>query len=147
MTKIIVDTNIVFSAILNLDSTLSKILIEGGLRTKFYAPSFLTDEISSHQERICELKHFSSQEFNRVYFLVTKHITFINSYLVSTEDFKMAIELCKPIDPNDVEFVALALHLKGKLWTGDKKLSNGLTAQKWNEVVTTQQLLTDLKES
>ena len=37
--------------------------------------------------------------------------------------------LCKDVDAEDALHVALTLELDGLLWTGDKKLRNGLLAQ------------------
>jgi len=34
--------------------------------------------------------------------------------------------LCKDIDESDTPFVALTIELKALLWTGDKKLKEGL---------------------
>ena len=34
--------------------------------------------------------------------------------------------MCKEIDLKDISFVALALELDALLWTGDKKLKEGL---------------------
>ena len=35
-------------------------------------------------------------------------------------------DLCKDIDVHDIPFLSLALELNLPLWTGDKKLKNGL---------------------
>lgn len=141
MNKIVVDTNVIFSAILNVKSVLSKILIEGGLVVRFYAPSFLNEEITLHQRRICELKKFDTDDFSRAYSLVTQHITFIHSSIVTKKDFEIATKLCESVDINDVEFVALTSYLNGKLWTGDQRLISGLKAKNWHETFTTSELL------
>ena len=41
-----------------------------------------------------------------------------------------AFDLCKNIDEKDTIYVALTLELRGGLWTGDKKLINGLEKKK-----------------
>lgn len=46
--RIIVDANIVFSAILNTNGKIGDILINGGKRFEFIAPDFLRYEIKSH---------------------------------------------------------------------------------------------------
>jgi predicted nucleic acid-binding protein len=37
--------------------------------------------------------------------------------------------LCKDIDPKDAAYVSLAIHLDCKIWSGDKKLRDGLLAK------------------
>ena len=45
MTKIIVDTNIIFSALLNVDSHIGQILIHGKDYYEFYAPEYIRFEL------------------------------------------------------------------------------------------------------
>jgi predicted nucleic acid-binding protein len=48
--------------------------------------------------------------------------------------------LTKNVDIDDTEFVALAEHIRGKLWTGDKELIKGMKRQKWNSLISTDEL-------
>jgi predicted nucleic acid-binding protein len=40
--------------------------------------------------------------------------------------------LCKEIDEKDVLFVSLAIEINALLWTGDKKLKEGLKSKGFN---------------
>lgn len=51
MTKIIVDTNIVFSALLNTNSRIGQILINGKNYFDFYSPEYVRFEIFQHKKR------------------------------------------------------------------------------------------------
>ncbi len=54
MTKIIIDTNIVFSALLNINSRIGQILINGNKSFDFYSPDYIRQEIFEHQRKIKE---------------------------------------------------------------------------------------------
>jgi predicted nucleic acid-binding protein len=53
-------------------------------------------------------------------------VNFINEKSLSLESRQAAYDLCKNIDPKDTVFIALAIGLDALVWTGDKKLKNGL---------------------
>ncbi len=63
---------------------------------------------------------------------------------IGPNSWAKAITLVKGIDEFDAPFVALALEMGCFLWTGDKKLKNGLEKQGISWVVDTNQLL-DMK--
>ena len=56
MTKIIVDTNIVFSALLNINSRIGQILINGKNHYDFYSPEYVRLEIFKHKPTPKNLK-------------------------------------------------------------------------------------------
>ena len=58
--KIVVDTNIVFSAILNSQSGIGQILLYSDKSVKFYSPRYLQTEIQNHIQKI--KKHTSLSE-------------------------------------------------------------------------------------
>ncbi|MEP7197787.1 MAG: PIN domain-containing protein [Saprospiraceae bacterium] len=138
--KIIVDTNIIFSAILNSTSRIGKILINSKEHFDFYTCDFLRTEISKHQTKIEALTGLSIPEIEELELLVTKKIKFINEKLIPPITVSSTETLLKNIDLGDVPFVALTKHLNGKLWTGDKKLLAGLKVKKFTDTITTIQL-------
>lgn len=50
------------------------------------------------------------------------------------------------VDIDDSEFVALTEHIKGKLWSGDKQLIEGLREKGWNKVISTEELFKTIFE-
>jgi predicted nucleic acid-binding protein len=147
--KIIVDTNIVFSAILNSNSRIGKILLNSRGHFHFFSCNYLKVEIQKHRDKLLKITKLKEEELSELEELIIQHITFIDErlipqvLLVKTEDF------LKEIDPNDTVFVALNQLLDGKLWTGDMKLYNGLKAIRFKDILLTSDLsllLDDLEQ-
>ena len=145
--KIVVDTNIVFSAILNIDSNIAKILINSKNKFDFYSCEFLKNEIYQHKNKILKITGYNQSEFLEIEYLVIKNISFLNHKLVGRENLTKAKNILKEIDVNDAPFFAMAKHLKAKLWTGDKVLINGLNSFGYKDTITTKGLLNFLKKT
>lgn len=73
--------------------------------------------------------------------MLKDQISFVDLNNISEFNKRKAIETTLDIDSNDSFFIALALELNAKLWTGDKKLINGLHAKGLELTITTTELL------
>ena len=138
--KIIVDTNIVFSGILNSSSKIGKILINSKNHFQFYSCEYLREEILRHRNKLLKLTKLSDNDLSELENLITKNITFINESLLPKELLQKTQILLENIDPDDTPFVALTKHLEGKLWTGDKQLYNGLKVKRFKSIISTDEL-------
>lgn len=143
MTNIIVDTNIVFSALLNTSSRIGQISINGKNYFEFYSSEYVRFEIFQHKEKIKSIGKFSEDEFIETYSLILKNITILNHSIIPLEIYRSAELLCKDIDVDDTIFVAVSDFAKGKLWTGDMKLLNGLKNKGYEQVIKTEELYQD----
>ena len=147
--KIIVDTNIVFSAILNSNSRIGKILLNSKEHFQFFTCNYLRTEIQRHRNKLLKLTKLSEDQLSELEDLITQHITFIDERLIP-QDLLIKTEIqLKAIDPDDTVFVALTKHLEGKLWTGDLQLYNGLKAKRFKNIIRTSELsllLDDLEQ-
>jgi predicted nucleic acid-binding protein len=130
MKNIIVDTNILFSALRSNNSKLRIILEKEDLH--FYAPNFLMVEIFKHKERILQKSKATEDEVYEVLYKTLHKITFINEETISIGNFIAAYKLCGDIDEKDTPFAALALELEGELWTKDDVLKRGLIKKGFN---------------
>jgi len=139
--KIVIDTNIVFSAILNVDSNISKLILLSGSKYDFYSCEILKAELDLHKSKILKITGYSQQHFHEINYLITKNITFINHHLIGKKDLSNANAVLENIDQKDAPFYALAKHLKAKLCTGDKVLLKGLIAAGYKDTITTSKLL------
>ena len=143
MIRIIIDTNIAFSALLNVNSRIGQILINGNKYYRFYSPEYVRSEILKHQDKIKELSKLTNNEFLETYELIIRHITILNHTILPTKFYIKAADLCKSIDIDDTVFVAFTEYIRGKLWTGDKKLYNGLINKGFKRLISTEDLYQD----
>ncbi|CAN5859668.1 hypothetical protein BH24BAC1_BH24BAC1_40990 [soil metagenome] len=147
--KIVVDTNIVFSAILNSSGNIGKLLIHPKKHFQYYSCYFLKEEIREHQGKLLQLTKLTEKELLELIDLTTQHIKFLNEAVIPEKTIRKAYALVQDIDENDTLFIALTIHLRGsKLWTGDKKLTVGLEKKSFKRLVSSFQLntLLDQKE-
>ncbi|MBN2819889.1 MAG: hypothetical protein JXP36_13005 [Bacteroidales bacterium] len=138
--KIIIDSNIVFSAILNSQGKIGQLIINGSKFFKFFTVGLLKEEIEEHKDKILSISGFTNQQFRQSFQSITNRITFVDEILISDKDLNKAIGLVAEIDENDALFVALTNHLNGKLWTGDKKLTSGLKKKGFSKTISSNEL-------
>ena len=105
-----------------------------------YSTEQLEYELAEHWSKLKRLSKYSEIELHKAVTLITSKIKFINVELIPRTLFTKAEEWTKNIDVDDTEFVALAEHIRGKLWTGDKELVKGLKRKKWDKLVSTDEL-------
>lgn len=138
--NLIVDSNIIFSAILNIDSRIGQILVARHNTFNFYAPKYVRDEILEHQGKLKKIANLNDSGFRELFEIITKNITILDHSIVDRVHYESALKLCSKIDIDDVPFVAFSFYLECKLWTGDKKLIKGLRKRGFNEVITTNEI-------
>jgi predicted nucleic acid-binding protein len=138
--KIVIDTNIVFSAILNSQSLIGQILLYSDKTIRFYSPRFLQTEIQNHISKIKRHTNLTDSEVFELIEIIYSKINFISEELIPKETLSIADELTKGVDFDDVIFVALTMHLKCKLWTGDKLLMKSLQQKGFKRFITTKEL-------
>jgi len=137
---IVVDTNIVFSALLNSNGKIAHLIINGSTHFKYYTINLLKEEISTHKSKLLKLSGLSESSYESSYNAIVSRIKFINEHLLPYHIVSSAHDLVSGIDVNDILFVALNDYLQGKLWTGDKKLINGLRSKNYKSVIDTKEL-------
>lgn len=130
MKPIILDTNILFSVLLEPNSPLSRSFFESSYQ--IFGPETLFLEIFEHKEKIIHFSKIPEAELLTLFYKALKKIHLFKEELISTDLMKQAYDLCQSIDPSDTPVVALTLELRGLLWTGDKKLKKSLKAKKFN---------------
>ena len=131
--KIILDSNILFSALLRKSLTRKLILEYNG---SFLFPSYIFHEIEKHQEELIRKSGMPKQHLNNLLNII------LNKVEIVTEDklkpYKdQAYTIIKDIDPNDTLFIACALAYPGSvIWSDDRKLKT----QKKVRIVNTEEM-------
>lgn len=140
--KIIIDTNIIFSALLNTKGAIGDVLFNSGEVFEFYSCSYMRHEIEKHWEKLKRISKLSNSELEESKFTIFAKINFINEELIPQKIWLSAEEISDDIDIDDSDFIALTKHLKGYLWTGDKELYNGLKLKHFKRVYNTTEIIT-----
>lgn len=132
----IIDSNVIFSAVLNINSGIGQFILKTkDIGVSLYAPSYLKGEIEKHFQKILAISNLSEKEVRLALEMVYTQVSFIADSLISFEEFVKAMRLVRDIDPDDVTFVALTQYMDETLWTGDTKLYKGLKKKGFKKVV------------
>lgn len=139
--KIVVDTNIVFSSILNTSGKIGDLLLNSEDILEFFFHTFIKQELLEHHDKLKAISKLSDVEIEGSKELIFKKIAFINEELIPAEIWIEAENLTSDIDEDDTDFAALTIFLGANLWTGDKKLYHGLKALKgFKQILNTNEL-------
>jgi predicted nucleic acid-binding protein len=133
--KIVVDTNIIFSALLKEDNRYARALIKNEDDHDFYAVYFTIVELFKHKERIKQFSKLSEEDILEALYELLKYIHIINDNIISTPSWKEAMQLAHDADIKDVPNVALTIELAAQLWTNDNALKKGLKAKGFNDFI------------
>ena len=141
MKKIIVDTNIIFSCLVNSQGTIGDLISNSENILEFYSNQYMRFEIRKHWKKLQKISKLGDLELETANFKMLTKLTFINEELIPQSDWEKAEVLVADIDIDDTDFVALTRYLKASLWTGDKPLYEGLKTKRFRTVYNTQDMI------
>jgi|GEM_PF-1163491 len=114
--KIVVDTNIIFSALLNSNSTIGELIFNSDRLFEFYSCSYMRYEIRNHWEKLkklSKLSKLSEEQLQTSYQQLLISLKFINEEIIPTETWLAANGINPPLPRkllykavNPLEFVA-----------------------------------------
>ena len=122
---IVVDTNILFSLLLRGGTALRKRFLTGSA-PNFHCPRFVFVELFQHKERITQATELCEEDLLECLSELLARVRFVEEGGISIGTWMEARRLCRDVDAKDTPFIALTLHLDGRLWTGDDELKAGL---------------------
>ncbi|MFH1649524.1 MAG: PIN domain-containing protein [Candidatus Woesearchaeota archaeon] len=114
--KLVVDANIVFSAIIKRQFTLS--ILENKL-LELYAPDYLLAELRRYETLVCNKAGFSPEELDEFIRALRKRITFVPDNKIAPA---LPCAFAISPDPKDAAYFAVAMTVQCSLWSNDKKL-------------------------
>lgn len=144
--RFIVDANIVISTLLKSDGAVADVLLRTKPAPEFFVPEFIRVETSLHRAKVARLTGAPLELLAEVEEVLLSRMTTVQPDSIDGVHWERAHELVAGIDPKDDHYVALALHLKCPLWTGDKKLIKGLRAKGFKQVLSTDEVRAMLKK-
>ncbi len=137
---VIVDMNILFSAVISRNGRIAKLLTDPVLPMQRISCHYSFVELFKHQPKIVKYAKKPVDEVIDDLYTVLSSIQIYNESLIDGHHWQEAARLTEGVDSFDVNYVALALYTGGWLWTGDKPLTEHLRAMGFDRVVNTHEL-------
>ncbi len=137
---VIVDMNVLFSAIISPNGKIAKLLTDPALPIQRISCHYSFVELFKHQPKIVKYAKKSIGEVIDDLYTVLSSIQIYNEALIDEHHWQAAAQLTQGVDSFDVNYVALALYTDGWLWTGDKPLIAHLRSMGFDRVLNTSEL-------
>jgi len=117
---IVIDSNILFSALIR-DSTTRKLILEyGGF---FLFPEYIFIEVEKYKSELLTKSKLNEEEFNKLLELILKKVMVVQDELLNPH-YGEARRLAESVEsPEDLTFFACALaYPESIIWSNDQKL-------------------------
>jgi predicted nucleic acid-binding protein len=138
--KVIVDTNVIFSAILSPTGKFGQILFFGNKIIDFYAPNLVKIELERHKDKLINLSDYTTDDFEKTRDDIFSCLTFISEEEIPYTFWHKALPIVRETDTDDIAFVVLTEYIDAQLWTGDRKLLKGLRKMGFTKGITTEEI-------
>ncbi len=124
--ELIVDANILFSALIK-DGGTAKVMFKDDLH--LFAPEFLLEEFSKHEDTILEKTYRSQEDFQRLINILSRKMIFIPK-----NEFDKFMPKAKKIspDPDDALYFGLAILTGADIWSNEKRLKKQDEIKVWS---------------
>ncbi len=137
---VIVDANIVISAIIKPESEIAEILLILNNIIEFVLPEYALEEITEHENEICTEYDISPAVFQVRLDKISKGLLIFSSNLLDNDILYRAEQIVRQVDIDDTIYVAFSITLDALYWTGDRKLYRALRRTGFNDVINTAEL-------
>lgn len=125
--RLVVDTNVVFSALIAGGVT-REILLTG--EHEFFAPEHFFAEFRRNQAAVSSKTGLSESELD-----LLLHLLFERIRIVPRMEFEDTVteaeDAIGTVDPDDVPFLALAMHVNAEVWSDDEHFQRQDAVRVW----------------
>lgn len=139
--KIVIDTNIIFSTLLNSNSNIGDLIFNSDEYFEFYSCNYMRYEIQKHWARLIKISKLPDEQLQISFTQVISKIKFISEEIIPQDIWVAAEGIAKGIDIDDTDFIAMTMFLKANLWTGDMVLYRGLKKLDFKKILNTSEML------
>lgn len=94
----VLDTNIVISALITPNRTISKLILNDLSKSRMICPEFLFEELIGKFDKIKQITGLKTDQLTELLFRFIKHIDFVDDNLIERKYQKQAYDLVKEID-------------------------------------------------
>lgn len=130
--RVVVDANLAFKALAAGRGDLRERL-GASVEVTFFAPRYLFVELFKHKEALALAAKVNPDAMLEALHTLVTRLDFVNEANLPLTTWMEAYRLCCGVDEKDTPYVALALHLDGRLWTEDQELKSGLKARGFDQ--------------
>jgi predicted nucleic acid-binding protein len=141
MKTVVVDANKILSALIATQGRSAEVLLQPNPRFRLISCHFIYIELFKHKEKIQRLSGLDEAALLDLLYAVFSQLELVNEAYIPFACWQEANRLTADLDPKDIPYVALTIHLDGWLWTGDKRLMDGLRGKGFDRFVSTDDLL------
>ncbi len=118
--KIVLDSNILFSALIK-DSLTRRLILE--YDENFIFPYYIFEELTKHKAELLTKSQMDGTEFEQLLQLLLTKVIIIQEDILDSYKIE-AINIINHLDPDDTMFIACALAYPGSvIWSNDKRLA------------------------
>ena len=129
---VVVDANIAFKCLHTGRGDLRRRLAPAS-NLKFVCPRFLFVELFKHKERLAQAAGLPEADLLEALYALVSRLEFVNEANIPVGTWVEAYRLCQGIDEKDTAYVALTLHMDGRLWTEDRGLKRALRSRGFDQ--------------
>jgi predicted nucleic acid-binding protein len=122
---VVVDANLAFKALVAGRGDLRD-RVGPATKETFFAPRFLFVELFKHKDALALAARVTPEEILEALHTLVTRLEFVNEANIPIGTWMEAYRLCKEVDEKDTPYVALTLHLDGRMWTHDAELKTWL---------------------
>lgn len=138
---VIVDANIIISALINPHGDIAKMLLSEWKSLDFLIPEYAIQETLAQKNKLSKQFNVSDLLFDSFLKALNDVALIYSQEFISEKDFELSKSMVQKIDPKDAIYVVFSLALDALIWTGDLKLCKALRKKGFQNIITT----TDLK--